>query len=69
MSEAEQILRGAGTILVVDWPTRDVPDTLVRAGYTVLVKGGPEPDNYWIFEVKDGEVVSRRTGQAPVRRP
>ena len=65
MSEAEQILRGTGSILVVDWPSRDVPDTLARAGYTVLVKGGPEPDNYWVYEVTGGEVVSRRTGQAP----
>jgi predicted CoA-binding protein len=65
VGEAEQILREAGTILIVDWPTRDVPDTLARAGYTVLVKGGPEPDNYWIYEVQDGEVASRRTGQAP----
>jgi hypothetical protein len=37
VSEAEQILRETGTILVVDWPTRDVPETLARAGYTVLV--------------------------------
>ena len=65
MSEAEQILRGAGTILIVDWPSRDVPDTLARAGYTVLVKGGPRPDNYWAYEVRNGEVVPRRTGQAP----
>jgi predicted CoA-binding protein len=65
VSEAERILRAAGTILVVDWPTRDVPDTLARAGYTVLVKGGPEPDNFWVSEVHGGEVTSRRTGQAP----
>ena len=65
MSEAEQILRGAATILAVDWPARDVPDTLARAGYTVLVKGGPEPDNYRVYEVAGGEVISRRAAQAP----
>jgi hypothetical protein len=43
VSEAEQILGAARTVVVVDWPSRDVPDTLARAGYTVLVKGGPGP--------------------------
>ena len=51
--------------MVVDWPTKDVPETLARAGYTVLVKGAPEPDNYWAYEVQGAQVVSRRTGQAP----
>jgi predicted CoA-binding protein len=66
VTEARQILRETGSILLVDWPSKDVPETLARAGYTVVVKGGPEPDNYWAYEVRDGEVVSRRTGQAPV---
>jgi predicted CoA-binding protein len=51
--------------VVVDWPTKDVPETLARAGYTVLVKGGPEPDSYSAYEVQGTEVVSRRTGEAP----
>jgi hypothetical protein len=66
VAEAGQILRESGSVLVVDWPSQDVPETLTRAGYTVLGKGGPEPDNYRAYEVRDGEVVSRRTGEAPV---
>jgi predicted CoA-binding protein len=65
VAEAGQILRETGSVLVVDWPSKDVPETLTRAGYTVLVKGGPEPDNYRAYEVRDGEVISRRTGEAP----
>jgi len=65
VTEAGQILRETGSILVVDWPSKDVPETLTRAGYTVLVKGGPEPDNYSAYEVQGTEVVSRRTGEAP----
>jgi len=61
----EAILRAAGSILLVDWPSRDVPDTLVRAGYEVSVKGGPEPDNFWASELRDGEVANRRVGVAP----
>ena len=65
MTEAGQIPRETGSILVVDWPSKDVPETLTRAGYTVLVKGGPEPDDYSAYEVQGSQVVSRRTGQAP----
>jgi hypothetical protein len=41
VSDADQILRAADSIVVVDWPSRNVPDTLSRAGYDVSVKGGP----------------------------
>jgi predicted CoA-binding protein len=62
---AGQVLDTARTVVVVDWPTKDVPETLARAGYTVLVKGGPEPDNYSAYEVQGPQVVARRTGQVP----
>ena len=65
MGDAGQVLDTARTVVVIDWPTKDVPETLARAGYTVLVKGGPEPDNYSAYEVQGTEVVSRRTGEAP----
>ena len=42
MTEAEHILKSASCIVIVDWPSRDVPDTLAGAGYAVLVKGGPD---------------------------
>ena len=65
MTQPEPILAAARTVVVVDWPSRDVPDTLARAGYTVLVKGGPEPDSYTAYEVTGGEVVPRRAGAPP----
>jgi len=47
---------------------RDVPETLARAGYTVLVKGGPPAGQLLpSTRVRDGEVVARRTGKAPGR--
>ncbi len=57
MTDAEQLLESTGSVLVVDWPSRDVPDTLARAGYMVVVKGGREPDNYSVHELRDGETV------------
>ena len=61
-----QILREATSICVVDWPSKDVPDSLARAGLEVSVHGGPEPDSWSIQEVGDNEeVVGRHTGTAP----
>jgi len=65
VATAEEILRQARTVLVIDWPSRDVPDTLARAGFTVVVHGGPGPEDYSVQEVVDGEVVPRHLGAAP----
>ena len=64
---AEDILAATKVVLLVDWPSRDVPDTLVRAGYEVVVHGGPAPDDYSTYVVDDGEVVEQRTGRPPER--
>jgi predicted CoA-binding protein len=58
---AQEVLRDATTIVLVDWPSRDVPDTLARAGYGVVVHGGPAPDDYSVYLVEKGQVVVRRT--------
>jgi predicted CoA-binding protein len=62
----DQLLRvvSVSSVLFIDWPSRDVPDTLARAGYAVWVKGGPEADNYRACEVIGDTVVSRPTQQA-----
>jgi predicted CoA-binding protein len=65
VTEAERILEAADSVLVVDWPSRDVPDTLVRAGFTVLVKAGSEPDDYVAQELEGGQIVPRRVGGPP----
>lgn len=65
MTEVESVLAGARSFLLVDWPTRDVPDTLARAGYEVVVHGGPGPEDYTAYEMAGGEVVERRVGRPP----
>lgn len=65
--EAEDILEKAASILLIDWPSPEVPDTLLRAGYTVYVKGGPEPNAYSVRELRDGQPVARQIGRAPER--
>jgi predicted CoA-binding protein len=65
VTDAEQILEAAASILVVDWPTRDVPETLAHAGFAVVVKSGPGPGDYSAYEWRDLEIVVRPIGHAP----
>jgi predicted CoA-binding protein len=65
MTEAGQILDNADSVVVVDWPSRDVPDSLTRAGLAVVVKGGPGLDDYAAYELSHGEVVVRGVGRRP----
>lgn len=62
---AHDVLRAATTILLVDWPSREVPNTLARAGFDVVVHGGPAPDDYSRYVVEDGEVVVRQADGPP----
>ena len=65
MNQAAQVLEAAKSVLVIDWPLVEVPETLARAGYTTVEHGGPESDNYSAYELSGGEVVMRRLGGAP----
>jgi predicted CoA-binding protein len=65
MTDAKRLLKAARSVLIIDWPSRDVPDTLARAGYTVIVKSGPGPDDYARQELRDGAVLARGLGRAP----
>ncbi|HEV8672047.1 MAG TPA: CoA-binding protein [Candidatus Limnocylindria bacterium] len=60
-----ELLRQARTILLIDWPSRDVPDTLARAGYAVVAADGPAPDDYAAYEWNGVAVVTRRVGAPP----
>jgi hypothetical protein len=63
---ASRILAQTRSVLVIDWPSRDVPAALAAAGLEVTVKGGPGPTDYTVWEVTDGEVVTRPLGRALV---
>jgi len=64
-ARASRILAQTRSVVVIDWPSRDVPATLAAAGFTVTVKGGPGPTDYTVWEGTDGEVVTRQLGRAP----
>jgi predicted CoA-binding protein len=52
------------TALIVDWPSRGVPEAFVRAGYEVFVKGGP--DTYTRWRLRKGNVITEPVTGAPV---
>ena len=67
LEAAARVLAEARSVLVIDWPSRDVPASLVFAGFTVFVKGGPGPADYAAWDLDGGEPVSRPLGREPDR--
>jgi predicted CoA-binding protein len=58
------ILKGAKTILLVDWPNPEVPKSLLKAEFTVF---GYSPDKYSAIEQGDnGELVFTKLDVSPV---
>ncbi|HEV8403724.1 MAG TPA: CoA-binding protein [Candidatus Limnocylindrales bacterium] len=67
MIDAADLLRTVRSVLVIDWPTKDLPETLSRAGYTVFVKAGPGDDDYVLYEAADDGSIRRRPMDRPER--
>lgn len=63
----KDVFRNVHTVLVIDWPDKEVPELLARAGFQVVVHGGPGPEDYSAYEVKNGQVVARHVGSPPER--
>lgn len=65
MTDATEILRDARHVVVQDYPDRDIPDSLTRAGFTVTIYGGPDEADIVVSELVDGDIVHRQTGRRP----
>lgn len=65
MPEPEEILRNARHVVVQDFPSRDIPDALTRAGLTVTIYGGPTEADVVLSEFSDGTIVHRQVGRYP----
>ena len=64
-TDGTELLRGTSTILLIDWPSRDVPDSLARAGLQVTSEDGP--GLYNAYESNGGEIRPRRVAGRPAR--
>jgi len=63
MTDVAKLLAGTKSVLLIDWPSRDVPDTLARGGFTVVSNDGPDEHNS--YEVEGSEVRVREVGKLP----
>jgi predicted CoA-binding protein len=63
----KETLKIVDTVLVIDWPSKEVPEMLALAGFHVVVRGGPGPEDYSAYELINGEVVARHVGRPPER--
>ncbi len=53
------------SVLVIDWPSREVPESLARAGLRVFVRGGSGPQDFSEYRWQDGAVAVHPLGRAP----
>ena len=63
----KEMFKTVDTVLVIDWPTKQVPEMLTLAGFHVVVRGGPGPEDYTAYELNDGKLVVRHLGRPPER--
>jgi predicted CoA-binding protein len=63
----KEMLKTVETVLVIDWPSKEIPETLARAGFHVVVRGGAGPEDFSAYELNTGEVEVRRLGRPPER--
>jgi predicted CoA-binding protein len=64
--EYKEPLRNARTILVIDWPSKEVPEALALAGFATVVRGGPGPQDFASY-AREGDSVVRRPCGAPAQ--
>ncbi len=67
MTDVRRVLAEAVTVLLIDWPSRDVPDTLARHGFTVISHDDDAPDAFNAYTVDGDEVRLDYVGRLPER--
>jgi predicted CoA-binding protein len=65
LTDAAKILHETSTVVVVDWPSREVPEALLKAGLNVIVKGGPGPGDFTTWRLANGQITTQNLGRPP----
>jgi|SRR5947208_3515065 len=63
MTDVLALLSETKTVVLIDWPSREVPDTLARHGFTVISDEGPE--TYAAYEAHADDVRRRSVDGLP----
>ena len=56
VEQAAELLRQAKEIVLISWVTKEIPRALLDAGFSVVAKNGPEPDDWGRAELRGDEV-------------
>jgi hypothetical protein len=65
----KQMLRTINTVLVMDWPSKNVPEALMLAGFHVIVHGGLGPEDNSVYGLNSGDIVIRQRGRRSMSGP
>jgi uncharacterized UPF0146 family protein len=65
VTDRKRLLASTATILLIDWPSRDVPDTLARHGFTVISHDDDAPDAFNSYKVMGDDVRVEHVGRLP----
>src|SRR5688572_4520370 len=64
-TKPREALAASRVVLLIDWPTREVPESLAQAGYEVVSRDGPSPLDHNAYDVVASGVVTRNVGAHP----
>jgi predicted CoA-binding protein len=65
MADYRELLAASTSFLLIDWPNRDVPDTLARHGFRVASADGPTDGAYNAYELVNGAIRVRALEAPP----
>jgi CoA binding domain len=65
----KEIFRTVQTILVIDWPSKELPEALTRAGFHVVVRGGLGPEDYSAYELDRSRSPAQNLAQSLAHDP
>jgi predicted CoA-binding protein len=60
-----EVLDTSKYVLVIDYPDRDVPETLVRGGFEVIAHEGPTDADYYVYGLEGDTLTRRRLDHVP----
>jgi predicted CoA-binding protein len=61
----DEVLDATTYIIAIDYPSADVPETIVRAGFMLITHEGPGPLDYYVWTIKADAVTKQQLDHSP----
>ncbi len=65
MTTAAELLASASSVLLIDYPGREVPEAFARVGFDTTAHEGPGDDEYYAYAFDGTAIVRTHVGAAP----